>query len=310
MREMIADVGKLGDPARGEAIFRRQDLVCLKCHAIAGAGGQVGPDLSSVGASAPVDYIIDSILLPNKIVKEGFHSLVVYTKDGRAVTGIKVRENKDELVLRTSEDKEVVIRISNIDERVEGRSLMPDGLADPLTRAELVDLVRFLSEMGKLGPYSVSKARLVRRWQVLAANDDAQRHIGREGIGAIIDESPDFRWSNVYSQVSGVLPIEFLPHLNLGKSSEAPKVETAFVRFQVDVSTAGKIKLLLNSSKGLTIWVDRTQVETKPELILNLAAGLHTITVSVNMTERKDDLLCELDEVEGSPARARIIGGK
>jgi len=31
-----------------------------------------------------------------------------------------------------------------------GGSLMPAGLADNLTRGELVDLVRFLSELGKL----------------------------------------------------------------------------------------------------------------------------------------------------------------
>ena len=31
---------------------------------------------------------------------------------------------------------------------------MPVGLADTLTRGELVDLVRFLSELGKVGPYA------------------------------------------------------------------------------------------------------------------------------------------------------------
>ena len=41
--------------ARGEAIFRRKALECLKCHAIAGAGGQVGPSLESVGAGAPTN---------------------------------------------------------------------------------------------------------------------------------------------------------------------------------------------------------------------------------------------------------------
>jgi hypothetical protein len=31
---------------------------------------------------------------------------------------------------------------------------MPNGLADSLTRGEFVDLVRFLSELGKPGPFS------------------------------------------------------------------------------------------------------------------------------------------------------------
>src|SRR5262249_39568476 len=91
MRQMVADVAKKGDPARGEAIFRRKDQACLKCHAIGGAGGQVGPDLASIGASAPVDYLIESILQPNKAIKENYHSLVITTLKGRIYTGIKVR---------------------------------------------------------------------------------------------------------------------------------------------------------------------------------------------------------------------------
>ena len=49
---LLADVASQGDPARGEAIFRREAMQCLKCHAIAGAGGQVGPGLEC-SAQAP-----------------------------------------------------------------------------------------------------------------------------------------------------------------------------------------------------------------------------------------------------------------
>src|SRR5438309_2242387 len=173
MKQMIADVAKHGNPARGEAIYGRKDQLCQKCHAIAGAGGQVGPDLASIGAGAQVDYLIESILLPNKAIKENYHSLVITTKDGRLFTGIKVRETNTELVLRNAEDKEIAIPVGTIDERTTGCSLMPEGLADTLTRAELVDLVRFLSELGKVGPYAVSPARLVRRWQALETSPAA-----------------------------------------------------------------------------------------------------------------------------------------
>ena len=53
-----------------------------------------------------------------------------------------------------------MVLVKDIDETVNMRSLMPDGLADTLTRGELVDLVRFLSELGKVGPYSLGKAGL------------------------------------------------------------------------------------------------------------------------------------------------------
>ena len=53
LADFVAEVRASGDAARGEAIFRRQEQGCVKCHAIGGAGGQVGPDLVSIGASAP-----------------------------------------------------------------------------------------------------------------------------------------------------------------------------------------------------------------------------------------------------------------
>ena len=45
MAAILSDVAAKGDPARGELVFRRSDTGCLTCHAVAGAGGQVGPDL-------------------------------------------------------------------------------------------------------------------------------------------------------------------------------------------------------------------------------------------------------------------------
>ncbi|MBY0459337.1 MAG: sorbosone dehydrogenase, partial [Gemmataceae bacterium] len=52
IKALAADAIKLGDAARGELVYRRKELQCLACHAYGGAGGQVGPDMTSIGASA------------------------------------------------------------------------------------------------------------------------------------------------------------------------------------------------------------------------------------------------------------------
>jgi hypothetical protein len=64
MTAMVAKVAKLGDPVRGERVYRRQQLLCMTCHAIAGVGGVIGPDMVSLGASAQIDYLIESIPTP------------------------------------------------------------------------------------------------------------------------------------------------------------------------------------------------------------------------------------------------------
>ncbi|HZT79381.1 MAG TPA: HEAT repeat domain-containing protein, partial [Gemmataceae bacterium] len=304
MRQLVADVAKHGDPARGETVFRRKDQVCLKCHAIGGAGGQVGPDLSSIGASAPVDYLIDSLLDPNKAVKEGYHSVLVATKDGKVHTGIVVRQTAGELVLRDAEDREVPIPTRMIEAKENGRSLMPDGLTDPLTRAELIDLVRFLSELGKVGPYAVGKARVVRRWQALEPTPAAYRVLHDRGSVGAAAGDPALIWSPAYSTVAGTLPLDAVPIINRQER------KVSFVRCQLDVSTAGKVKLLLNSAAGVTAWLDGAPIEAKAEMVLDLPAGLRTLTFAVEPGKRKEALRLELDDVPGSPARARVVGGK
>ena len=147
--EFAGFVSASGDAARGEAIYRREKLQCVKCHRIRREGGRVGPDLTAIGASSPLDYLIDSLLHPEKNVKEGYNTLVVLTGDGRVVTGIPVSETDEELVLRAAEDKQVSLRTADIDEASPGATLMPQGLVDGLSRQELADLVRYLSELGR-----------------------------------------------------------------------------------------------------------------------------------------------------------------
>jgi putative heme-binding domain-containing protein len=306
MKQTIADVAKRGDPARGEAIYRRKDQVCQKCHAIAGAGGQVGPDLTSIGASAQVDYLIESILLPNKAIKENYHSLNIALKDGRLVSGIPIRQTDKELVLRDGDDREVTIPVREIEAKEQGGSLMPEGLADLLTRTELIDLVRFLSELGKVGPYSPSKGRVVRRWQVLEPTPAAYDVFHRIAAEFAVSDDPALQWSAVYSTVAGMLPLGELARFGF----KGNRYDPAYVRFQLEATTAGKARLRLNSAQDLTVRLDRTSIDSNESMDIDLSAGTHTVTLAVDVSRRKEALRIELEDVPGSPARVRIVNGK
>ncbi len=279
-RAILAAVARQGDPARGEAIFRRAGQQCLNCHAIAGAGGRVGPGLESIGASAPVDYLLDSLVEPGKAVKEGYHATVVATVDGRVLAGLKVRQADAELVLRDADDREISIPTAAIDEQKMGGSLMPAGLVDALTRAELVDLVRFLSELGKLGPYAVSpQARLVRRWQVPGPASD-----------------PSAPWTSAYATVAGILPA-------------AEGHPTGLARATFDVATPGKVRLRLAPTPTAIALDGHPQAALRlgPEVDLDLPAGPHALTFTF---PKGRDIRCELRDVPGSPARAQPVVGK
>jgi putative heme-binding domain-containing protein len=302
MKALVADVQKRANPARGEKLFRRADLTCLKCHAIAGAGGQVGPDLGSIGASAQIDYLVESLLLPNKAIKENYNSIIVGTNDDRIITGIKVRQTSRELVLRTAEDKEVAVPTASIAQTSPGGSLMPEGLVDGLTRSELIDLVGFLSELGKVGPYSVSKARLVRRWEVAAPPKSKLLAVGAARELAIGD--PAWQWSPAYSTVAGVLPLGDVPAFELGSNTGT----LGLVRFQLEVETGGKVRLAANGTAGLTAWLDGKLIT--PDLEMDLRGGSHTVVLAIERKKWPRELRCELVDIPGSPATVRAVGGK
>ena len=246
------------------------------------------------------------MLIPNKAVKEGYHALKVSTLDGKVIVGIKTREAEGKLYLRTSDDKEVAIPEKDIDEKAQSRSLMPDGLSDQLTRQEFVDLVRFLSELGKVGAYGPNKARLVRRWQVIEPIQANVFLMQRSRAAAVVEKPDAFVWTSAYSKVSGEFPLDSLPKIAVWQGS----VPFGLLRAQLDVTTGGKVKIKINGAAGLTMWVGETPMEVKDEMALDLKPGLNALTFAVDSTKRKDGLRLELEDVAGSPARVNIVGGK
>ena len=74
------------------------------------------------------DYLIESILYPNRKIKEGYHSVVVETKDDRSLVGVQVSETGSEIVLRDAADKLVSIPRNQVKRKINGQSLMPPAL--------------------------------------------------------------------------------------------------------------------------------------------------------------------------------------
>lgn len=305
---LVAESKTKGNPQRGEAIFRTAGMQCLKCHAIGGAGGLVGPDMVSIGASAQPDYLVESLLAPAAKVKEGYHSKLVLDNDGQIFSGVLVRETGEQLVLRSAEDKLLTLAKANIEEIKDSRSLMPDGLVDTLTRDELVDLVRFLSELGKVGGnYVIGPQRVVRRWETLAWTQEAHQRLNRTSYDSAAVGGPEFTWAPAYSRVDGNLPLadlpEFKPHRDQPPAS--------FVRFEIEVATPGKVRLVLPGQSGASLWLDgKPKPLTGDSAEIELSAGRRQVVLAVNRSLAADRLRCEIEDLPGSPAQVQIISGK
>jgi putative heme-binding domain-containing protein len=294
MDALVAEVATKGDSDRGETIFRRAELNCIKCHAISGAGGGVGPDLSALGLSSPVDYVVNSILIPDQAIKEEFQTRMVVTDDGRVLQGIVIEEDDKRLVLKDATGERRVVPIASIEESKKSGSLMPKGLSSLLTRAEFVDLVRFLSELGKPGPYAIRSTPTIQRWRVLnSAVDD---------IDDVLKAEPA-QWLPAYSKVAGALPLEEIASLAPGK--------TLFLQGEITVSAAGPVVFRINSTRGLTGWLDDQPLPPGDAPSVEVVEGTHRLTLRIDVPSRdRLPIRVEVTKPEGSSTEFSVVGGR
>jgi putative heme-binding domain-containing protein len=294
MDALVAEVAAKGNSARGEAIFRRAELNCMKCHALGGAAGGVGPELSALGLSSPVDYVVNSILIPDQAIKEEYQTRMVQTDDGRVYQGILVEEDDKRLVLKDATGEQRIVPVASIEDSKKGGSLMPKGLSNLLTRAEFVDLVRFLSELGKPGPYALRSTPTIQRWRVLKSPLDE--------IDGVLKADPG-QWLPAYSEVAGTLPIVDLSAMTAEK--------VVYIQGEIAVSAGGPIAIRFNSSKGLTGWIDNQPLPSGDAPTVEVAEGTHKLTLRVDLRARESaSIRVEVAKVEGSSAEFSVVGGR
>ena len=119
-------------------------MYCIRCHKAGGDGGEVGPDLKGIASRRTREYILESIVYPNKHFAEGYESLVVTLKNGTTYAGTVKSESAEELELNSPEDGLVKIKKANIQTRERGLSGMPEEIRQVLSKHELRDVVEFL----------------------------------------------------------------------------------------------------------------------------------------------------------------------
>jgi len=249
----------------------------MSCHAIGGVGGRVGPDMTSIGASAPMDYLVESLFYPNRKIKEGYHAILLETTDEEELSGNLVRETPTDLVLRDVTDKEVTIAKSRVKNRGTANSLMPAGLADVLTMEERLDLFRFLSELGKPGPFDASKGNVARAWKLRPAFHTTAQFgedkLVSEGLGGK-------EWSPVTSFVDGDLNRETLVGgLAAGRWMG---VVGLFAGGAFQNAAAGTVTLDIQAGASVPVWIDgKPQVYSRP-LNVKLDAGKHTFILRLD----------------------------
>jgi len=137
-----------GDAKRGAGVYRMAQLACVACHQIGDEGGVIGPALNGVGAGMPLDQIVESILWPNRQIKEGFQAVAFTTTAGAAITGYVERESDDIVWYRDTATPWIKpLAKKDIANREVIPTLMPPHLTASLTYEQFLDLVAYLASL-------------------------------------------------------------------------------------------------------------------------------------------------------------------
>jgi len=137
-----------GDGEAGRRIFfERTDVQCVRCHGVGDQGGQVGPPLTKIGGEKPREYLLESILFPNKQIAEGWGQVAVQLNNDAIEIGRIAKESDGFLMLVLPDGTRKAIAKSDIKARKAALSAMPEDLAKSLSKRDLRDLVAYLSSL-------------------------------------------------------------------------------------------------------------------------------------------------------------------
>jgi len=270
--DLAARAKKDGDPVAGEALYRRMASACTTCHAIGGAGGKLGPDMTSIGASAPPDYIIESLLNPAAKVKEGYHAFSITMKDGSEMIGIPTRETAQEQFIRTLAGEQGLPKTNIVSKKIMegGASLMPAGLTAAWTDRERLNLYAFLGELGRPGPFDASKNNVARMWQL---TDSAK-------VDGALKPDPNAIAIPAYTLVDGRLTKDLLAEK---LAMLQPKNDTVHLTANFQSATSGKARLNLTGIRKAWLDGQPLAIASEPSPSVDLAAGAHTFTIEVDV---------------------------
>lgn len=273
---MVKAVREKGNPHLGENIYRKQSIACINCHAIGGAGPKIGPDLISIGASAPVDYLIESILQPSKKIKEGYHMTMVSTKDGQMIAGSQVSANKEQVLIRDALGNITKIPTRNIKRKeVNPMSMMPPGLASSLSEEEFIHLIAFLSELGKEGDFKMSPKRTIRSFGTTGEAINKRTW----------NKLKTLSFNNNYAKVDGTIPL---------KDKSMFPSSTPVIKFDLEVIKKGQLTLQFSTIEDLNAFkINREKLKVDPvnkTASIEVDKGKTSIIILLNKSFKEDDL--------------------
>jgi putative heme-binding domain-containing protein len=146
--EELMPLTEQGDPDVGHYLFFGEKASCSRCHRIGDRGAQIGPDLSKIASIRQPRDLLEAVVFPSASFARGYRPYTVLSLDGRVESGLIARETSEEVILQTTDLREIRYDRDDVEAIAESTtSIMPQGLETRLSADELRDLLAYLQSL-------------------------------------------------------------------------------------------------------------------------------------------------------------------
>src|ERR1700722_9447117 len=157
--EMKAPAKPIGNAEHGKQLFYGE-ANCSLCHTVAGKGGRVGPEITSVGGSRTREAIIDSVRNPSRRLAWGltestkefpqeYETVTVVTADGTEIKGVALNDDNFSVQMMDASEQIHLLDKDKLRSFKKSReSMMPVYTPDLLSNKDLDDIVAYLITVG------------------------------------------------------------------------------------------------------------------------------------------------------------------
>jgi putative heme-binding domain-containing protein len=125
---------------------------CIRCHAIKGEGGNVGPDLTQIGTRFSTKDIMEAILLPSKTISDQYATTEFQLKNGKSMVGkITNQDEENYYIAQNPYVADILVKVPKknvLSKNYSTVSSMLPGMVNSLNAEELRDLVAYLTSGG------------------------------------------------------------------------------------------------------------------------------------------------------------------
>ena len=202
---LVEQARREGDAGRGAIVFYQPHLACVKCHDPNQETETYGPALTKRGEDATDVYLVESILHPSQVIKQGYQPISLLTVQGKVITGLSV-SGDDETVftLRDASRDFATITVprDDVEEVIPNKtSIMPTGQVNQLSsKQQFLDLVRYLIEVRDGGAAKARELQPPASMFVLKL-PEYESHVDHAGLIRDLDEGAFTRGEAIYQRL-------------------------------------------------------------------------------------------------------------